>query len=270
MGKRISLIDNIKIAAPCSANWQEMSGDDNMRFCQQCQLNVYNISNLTEKQIEELFIAKEGKLCVRLYRRKDGTVLVTDCPTGLKLLRQRTNKIAKAIFSSCLTLLMTFFIEQNIYAKNLIKIDTSVNKVEANKISDEQHSATIYGVVADETNAVIAGTKVIVINEENNDEIAIMTDEAGNYKFDSLKPGKYRLKAETAGFQTVVKNHVDLTLNQKLELNLNMKASNTVEMGVFVSSCSPKAKKGVATTILTSPAKLFHKLLVTTQAERID
>ena len=33
-------LDNIRIASPCSANWDEMFGDERKRFCGDCKLNV--------------------------------------------------------------------------------------------------------------------------------------------------------------------------------------------------------------------------------------
>jgi hypothetical protein len=36
-------------------NWNYMVGDDRMRFCNQCNLNVYNISAMTARRTEEGF-----------------------------------------------------------------------------------------------------------------------------------------------------------------------------------------------------------------------
>lgn len=38
-------LDNIHIASPCSADWSEMYGDNRKRFCGDCKLNVYNLSD---------------------------------------------------------------------------------------------------------------------------------------------------------------------------------------------------------------------------------
>lgn len=67
-----------------------MDGDQRVRFCQQCKLNVYNLSEMTKKDAEDLILEKEGKLCVRFYKRLDGTVLTRDCPLG-RLARYTTN-----------------------------------------------------------------------------------------------------------------------------------------------------------------------------------
>jgi hypothetical protein len=45
-------LDRIAVASPCPMNWNDMIGDDRMRFCNQCNLNVYNISAMTKAEAE--------------------------------------------------------------------------------------------------------------------------------------------------------------------------------------------------------------------------
>ncbi|MBY0451311.1 MAG: hypothetical protein K2X01_11875 [Cyanobacteria bacterium] len=78
-------LDALNVASPCPANWEEMTGDDRVRFCNSCQLNVYHLSGMTRLEAEMLIQEKEGKLCVRYYRRADGTILTKDCPLGLSI-----------------------------------------------------------------------------------------------------------------------------------------------------------------------------------------
>ncbi len=84
-----SFLDHISIATPCDANWDEMAGGERVRHCQLCQLNVYNLSAMSKIEAEKLIEEKEGRLCVRYYRRADGTVLTQDCPVGLTVLHQK-------------------------------------------------------------------------------------------------------------------------------------------------------------------------------------
>lgn len=103
MTKRSIPLNMISIAAPCSANWNEMTGNDKVRFCQQCSLNVYNLSNMAQDQAEELIRNKEGRLCVRFYRRSDGTILTQNCPVGLQALKKKIACTATAIISAVLS-----------------------------------------------------------------------------------------------------------------------------------------------------------------------
>ena len=86
MSRRSIPLENVRVAAPCSADWEQMRGDERARFCGQCQLNVYNLSGMTRQEAERLIASREGRLCVRFYRRADGTILTKNCPVGLAAL----------------------------------------------------------------------------------------------------------------------------------------------------------------------------------------
>jgi hypothetical protein len=45
---------NIRIASPCPAEWEKMVGDERVRHCAECNLNVYNLSAMTERQVQLL------------------------------------------------------------------------------------------------------------------------------------------------------------------------------------------------------------------------
>ena len=92
-------LNNIHIAAPCSADWNQMYGDNRKRFCGECKLNVYNLSGMTKSEAENLILSSEGRLCVRFYRRNDGTILTKDCPVGWKAIKRRVSGISAAIIS---------------------------------------------------------------------------------------------------------------------------------------------------------------------------
>jgi hypothetical protein len=74
-----------------------MIGDERVRFCGQCELNVYNLSALTRTQAENLIGGTERRLCVRFYRRRDGSIITRDCPVGLRALKLRLSRIRKAV-----------------------------------------------------------------------------------------------------------------------------------------------------------------------------
>lgn len=77
--RRVSL-EVIELPAPCPADWDGMAGDDRARFCGHCSRHVYDLSALTRAAAEQL-LADHGEHppCVRLYRRRDGTVVTADC-----------------------------------------------------------------------------------------------------------------------------------------------------------------------------------------------
>jgi hypothetical protein len=79
---------HLRIASPCDASWEAMEGDNQARFCRHCQLHVYNLSGMSRRDAAALVRETEGRLCVRFYRRRDGTLLTDDCPVGLRAARR--------------------------------------------------------------------------------------------------------------------------------------------------------------------------------------
>ena len=100
-------LNHVDVAAPCKADWDQMIGSQQMRFCGQCNLNVYNLSGMTRDEAESLIARNEGRLCVRFYRRADGSILTRDCPVGLRAIRDRVSYWTKAVIAAALTFLAT-------------------------------------------------------------------------------------------------------------------------------------------------------------------
>lgn len=96
-------LSHVRVAAPCRADWERMRGNERVRFCGECSMNVYNLSNMTKKDAEALITRAEGRLCVRYYHRTDGTILTGNCPVGLQALKRRVSGISRAVVSSVLS-----------------------------------------------------------------------------------------------------------------------------------------------------------------------
>jgi hypothetical protein len=86
---QLDVLANIRIASPCTVPWSGMSGDNRTRHCGECNLNVFNLSDMTRIEAEQLILAHDGRLCVTYFQRSDGTVLTRDCPIGLAAARRR-------------------------------------------------------------------------------------------------------------------------------------------------------------------------------------
>lgn len=97
----------INVASPCPSSWEGMEGNDRQRFCSQCQLHVFNLSDMTTAEAEG-FLAERAageRTCVRYYRRQDGTVLTTDCPVGLRQVRRRLRMRFAQAAAGCIAFL---------------------------------------------------------------------------------------------------------------------------------------------------------------------
>jgi hypothetical protein len=78
----LDLINGVRIASPCPASWAQMAGTDRVRQCSLCDQAVYDLSAMTAAEVAQFLGAGDEDVCVRLYRRTDGTVMTRDCPKG--------------------------------------------------------------------------------------------------------------------------------------------------------------------------------------------
>lgn len=101
MKRALDVLDQIQVASPCPASWEAMAGDDRMRFCASCSKHVYRLEGMSRAEILGLLQKAEGDVCVRLARRRDGTLITNDCPVGAERARRRRRM---AFLLACLPL----------------------------------------------------------------------------------------------------------------------------------------------------------------------
>src|SRR4051812_47106727 len=85
MSQQRRTLETLEIAHPCQAPWDEMAGNDQVRFCPQCQLHVHNLSAMTRAEAEAVLQEKQARVCLGFTRGADGTILTQDrppCPLG--------------------------------------------------------------------------------------------------------------------------------------------------------------------------------------------
>lgn len=79
------MLDRLTLKTPCTASWDAMVGDGSVRHCCQCNRNVYDLRAMDPDEAEAFLddhLATTGSLpCARLYRRPDGRVMTSECPT---------------------------------------------------------------------------------------------------------------------------------------------------------------------------------------------
>lgn len=100
-----SLLDNISIATPCSAEWDNMSGTDTIRFCGQCSKNVYDISAMSESEAVSFLAGQQMVPCLKFFRRADDTIIFDNCPAGLRRVRSGVKATVKFVSTVLATLM---------------------------------------------------------------------------------------------------------------------------------------------------------------------
>ena len=220
-------VNKMRVASPCPIRWESMSGDEMVRHCHSCQLNIYNISTLTTAEAENLIATHEGRLCIRLHRRTDGTVITRDCPTGLRALRKRVARVASAAFATVLG-----FVSFGIAQDSRVTPRSSIVKIITKPTSDT--TTVIHGRVRDPNGALIPGARVSLFGIKKKALKKVLTNDEGLFELRIDRPEVgYKIRIELNGFKTVdiILNNVEKNDNE-IDAVLEVD-STTVVVGIY-------------------------------------
>src|SRR5688500_3875006 len=101
MSKRF--IDSIRVQNPCSENWDEMTGNERVRFCSHCAKDVNNISEMTRKEAIRLVRRSGGSLCIR-YLQQPETKAPIFAGDPVQITRRRVPLMAAGVMTASLSL----------------------------------------------------------------------------------------------------------------------------------------------------------------------
>ncbi len=76
---------------------------------------------------------------------------------------------------------------------------------------------------------MIPGASVKVTNTATGVGLPLTTNEQGNYLAPYLIPGPYRVEAEQRGFKHVVRDGIELRVNDRLEINLKLEVGEVTD-----------------------------------------
>ncbi|MSO20765.1 MAG: TonB-dependent receptor [Acidobacteria bacterium] len=99
-------------------------------------------------------------------------------------------------------------------------------------------SATILGVVQDQSSAVLPGANITITNVETGTVRSSVTGARGEYRVAALQPGAYEIKVELTGFQSEVRKGVTLSVGQEANLAFTMAVGNVAE-SVTITADAP-------------------------------
>ena len=224
---KITFLDSINVQSPCSESWNEMRGNEQIRFCSHCAKDVHNLSEMTRKRARKIVAASNGNICVRYVRRPDGRI-----QTIKNTLHQITRQtgIAAGVLGTSLT------VSTLAYAQGDKKLNPNENivAVEAENQKSDSPTGTISGTITDPNGAVIPFALVSLMNEQTAFYQSINSNQEGYYEFKDVPRGDYKLKIEAGGFAS--KEIAQVSVSGR-EQNYNAElAIETTQETVTVSS----------------------------------
>lgn len=241
MSKSARALDNLHIASPCTADWNRMVGNEQVRFCEHCKLSVHNISEMRASDALRLVRNSKGRLCVRYVSTSEGTVKTLPSLRQLYSIKRRASRIAAGAFGAALSLSAA-----GAHALPLSQAaEPDANEYEwslkSQSAQDGSSGVTqLSGTVCDiEGNAVPAVT-VTLINEVTKQEISAFTDDEGGYLFSPLTAGTYTLVAEAPGFTRFEQSGIELSESTEESVSIRIQSSATVVSSGMVIITEPK------------------------------
>ncbi len=105
--------------------------------------------------------------------------------------------------------------------------------------------ATLKGRVTDSSGAIVPSVKIEVKNTGNNVVVNTVTDSAGLYTVPFLAPGSYVVSAEAPGFKKYVRENLELSVDQVVELDARLEVGAVSEQ-LMVTSESPLLETATA------------------------
>src|SRR5713226_1180436 len=100
-------------------------------------------------------------------------------------------------------------------------------------IASAQTFGEITGEVKDQSGAVAPNAPITAINTATNASRSTRTNEQGIYSIPALNPGTYQVKVEAPGFQPMVRNDIELQVQQTARIDFTLvvgQITQTVEV----------------------------------------
>jgi hypothetical protein len=193
-----------------------MSGDDRVRYCPQCDLNVYNFSGMAPEEIDQIVAARTGRLCARLYQRADTTVLTKDCPVG-------SRRDAVSLGSRLATAAFATLVSIAPVRANATPALSAFSQEQLRQADD-----ALVLVVRDIVGGVIPKAAVSLVNRQTGQRFEFETDARGEFRTSKLPPGSYDLTVTAVGFTSFIEKDLSTPSRVNITLQIGMLMGDVV------------------------------------------
>jgi Carboxypeptidase regulatory-like domain len=102
----------------------------------------------------------------------------------------------------------------------------------------QESRGTITGTVVDASKAVVPGATVTITNVDKGTNVVLVTNEVGFFQAPYLIPGPYRITVELGGFKKLVREGIEVRVDDRIQIELPLQLGGTEEE-VTVTAESP-------------------------------
>jgi hypothetical protein len=240
--KNLKFVENIEIKNPCSEHWDEMVGNEQIRFCSHCAKDVNNISEMTRKQAMRLVQKYNGRLCVRYY---------TDPKTNRPIFLDTLHKITRSSPRVAAGVMATSFaFATAAYSQGEPQTDPQPGTQIV--LRTESEPASVSGYVTDPKGSAVSLAVVTLINEKTFEYRSANASFEGFYEFKDIPPGEYTLKFEGGGFEAKEIKTVSINGELRRDAQLAIQGMNEVVEIEAEGASDRGGFTGLVTCTLTS------------------
>ncbi len=183
-------LKQIEVKNHCTQDWDEMTGNEEVRFCSHCNFSVNNLSTMTRKKALKIVREAEGRICVRYVQNP-----VDKTPVFADRLYQITRRagIAAGVLGASLSL-STLTYAQGEPRPRLINNETEISQTEkTDEDKTESTAASLSGTIIDSQGNFASGVSVSLTNLKSNESFYAETNSDGFYEFKDVAEGIYKL-----------------------------------------------------------------------------
>jgi Carboxypeptidase regulatory-like domain len=232
-------LDQLQVVSPCSTDWDRMSGDEKKRFCSDCDKFVYDFSQMTRRQVEAIVSINRGRMCARITRRPDGSLLTMETPPVHPVIARRASPVVNATLAAILGISVP---------ASALNVDVSAAQLIVRSGADSDGARAPYGggealvggTVFDPQGAVIPNAVVKLISDAGA-ELETKTSGEGEFTFARVPFGAYIMLIEAQGFYTHVNSNVIVDTPYDTRFEVTMKVERVIAMAGGVGGGHPQS-----------------------------
>lgn len=228
-----TFIDAVRVASPCDAEWDEMTGNDQVRFCGHCDKSVTDLSTFRRKDAARLVRASNGDLCIRyIPNLKTNEPMFAD--QLVQIAARRVPRLATGVLSASISLSTMAFGQSDTKneddkqvssishsARTPLSLETLQNGTNADA---SKKGGVIHGVIRDRQGKPVPGVTIFLANDSYYEGEMTYTNEDGEYRFDELEPETYVIRVvTTTGELRKAAPGIAITANENIVQDLNVR-----------------------------------------------
>src|ERR1700675_2336381 len=93
----------LRTGSPCPADWDRMVGNERVRYCPECKLDVYNFSSMTDEDVRQIVSGRQQRLCARVRQGPDGTVMPRSSSLRFSIVIRRISRVSRIALTAAIS-----------------------------------------------------------------------------------------------------------------------------------------------------------------------